>query len=198
MENKERLLLIQKAANYLNGLEEPAEVVAVIKSILPLVESGVRLTGDRSVLNPLLDSYEKNPVEFRSIVRMIIQARAQRDWSTRELKLLLVGETEEERLKWSALSINIKNEFTRKYVKNTRERLKRALNIENNKRAYDDRIRGTDRLVWEQKKWQEWTKQKEDYVRDGKEGRLSRAYIAERTAEFWDIIDDQLDKLEGR
>lgn len=198
MEQNDRLMRLGEAANYLNRLEEPDEVVVLIKSILPLVSAGARFTGDYSVLNELLESFNKNPVEFRSIIRMIIKKRVEREWSTREYKALLTGETPEEREKWTEVNVNIKNEFTRKYVSNTRDRLRRALAIHNNKLAYDNRIRGTERLAWEQKQWQAWTDEKEQYVRAGTEGRLSRAYIAEKTAEFWEIIDDRLSLAEGR
>ena len=198
MENTERLLGLQAAANYLNAIEEPAEIVATIKNLLPVVKSGARLTGDLSVINPLLDSYAANPVEFRSVIRMIIQARSDRDWSTREYKGLLSGETPAEREKWSTVSINLKKDFTRKYVKNTRDRLNRALDLHNNKLAYNDRIKGKARLDWLTEQWKKWSEEREKYVRKGNDGRMSRAEIALKTAEFWEMIDDQMDEKEGK
>jgi hypothetical protein len=146
---------------------------------------GARFTGEREILNPLLNLAMSNRDQFLRVVSLIESKRAAAGASP----LSAPPDTTYD-----------KTSYMREFMAQKRERERRAVEIENMMRGDRSPLKGRARLEFMQTQSARWKAQRDDMLaaakqRAGSQG-LKRAQEQDLIAQFWQRIDRELDELE--
>lgn len=177
------------------------DTVKRLKTLMELPGNGVKFTGEFAVYNPLLELAQHDSEAFRSVVRLIMKKRAQKNLPYSPLRALLVGETDAERELWLREAENIAAEVNRGYVASMRERLRRLVKIENMTRSPSNQLVGKSRLDFTSTMWSRWAERRLQALHAAAAakpaGRLTRKEAREVVEAFRCTIDAELDAMEA-
>jgi hypothetical protein len=181
---KEALL---EAVNHMIAETDPRYTLEALQATSTLrARHPVKLSGVLSVLNPLLELQDDNPVGFQRIQGLIDARRTHAGLAPCWPK----GDPE----KFD------KNAYQRQLMAMRRERSGRALAIENMQRTERDRLVGTNRLEYENRQLGLWGEKADILVDEAKKasgGRISRDQIAAIKQRFFESLEVELDEREA-
>ena len=144
----------------------------------------VKMTGEYSRMNPLLEAYRHDKDTYDAVVQWAIEKRKQRG-------LRPLGDERQVS----------KNDYMREFMFDLRQRWRKAVQVENLLRSDRDQLRGEPRRAFERKCSKAWSTQR-DALLDAERRRLGvqslpREVMSEVLRNFWAHIDHQLDELEA-
>lgn len=177
--------LLAEAANTLIHSSEAPEMYQTLLEVLGLpLKLPVKLTGDASVLNPLLAMARRDRSAFDRVIDLIESKRA-----SREMSPLRQPRTE---AKFD------KNEYQRELMADRRVRQIKALDIENLRRPPSSQLIGHPRMEFMRVQQGKWTDQLEAILVANKTGKtMTKAKRQAISAQFWQGIDRELEESEA-
>lgn len=177
--------LLAEAANTLINDNKAPEMFKTLLDVMGLPPTlPVKLSGEASVLNPLLTMARRDREAFNRVIDLIESKRA-----SREMSPLRQPETE---TKFD------KNEYQRELMADRRVRQIKALDIENLRRPPSSQLIGHPRMEFMRVQQGKWTDQLETLLAAHKTGKtMTKAKRQEISAQFWQGIDLQLEETEA-
>lgn len=143
-----------------------------------------KLSGEKhSWINPMIAMYRKNPEIYKTIVQ----------WAND--KRVIKGYTPliEEKSKFE------RNPYQADIMSVIRERLGRAVRVENSRRAERDELKGIPRQQFEKETTRKWSERRAKVLaaaREAKGSRLTKVEMQELLRTFWATIDAELEAAE--
>jgi hypothetical protein len=145
----------------------------------------VKLSGDSSVLNPLLTLARTNKEQFDNVL-MLIDGK-------RETKNLPALREQPPPQRFD------KNKYQAIFMDQSRVRQRRAVSVENDRRPPKDRLVGNARLEFMRQQQKQWKVRRDQVIsaaRAANGGTLSQDVYQTLLDQFWAGIDDELTEME--
>lgn len=182
---EERKELLLSAVNLLIKSPNAHELMAALEAAYSVAKiHPIKLSGDAAALNPLLDLRVSDPNTYENVLGLI------------ETKRREIGYDPLQRPKSDKFD---KTEYMRAFMDRKRERQRRAAAIENMLRPAKDALRGRSRLDFMDRQSANWKKELDALLEKSRAahgGRLSKEQIEMIRDQFWNKVDEYLDKLE--
>ena len=177
--------LLAEAANTLIHSSEAPEMYQTLLEVLGLpLKLPVKLTGEASVLNPLLAMARRDRGAFDRVIDLIESKRASREMSP-------LRQPQEEK-KFD------KNRYQAELMAERRSRAVKAASIENLRRPPSGQLVGNSRMDFMQMQLGKWSTRFKLICDAAKTGKtLSKARRQALSAEFLEAIDRELEESEA-
>lgn len=181
----EERLALAEAANTLVADADAKALYAQMRGVLDVVERNipVRLVGRPAVLNPLLRLAVEDHAAYDRLIELIERKRVGMG-----LQPLTPEETNDRRA------------YMREFMAVRRDRLRRLVELWNELRSENDRIRGAQRMQFEQVHGARW-KDEKDRREEALRARLGRRLTIEErlgvSAKLWEDVEDELAELQA-
>lgn len=179
----DRIALLH-AVNVLVSMQDAETLFGELTALLPTAKKlGVRFTGDRAVVNPLLELALDNEEQFQSVIELIERKRAEAGLPPMQPPFGGFNKTA----------------YQREFMQAKRERERRAAAIENMNRSERTQLRGRSRLDFMQAQAAKWKDRRDRLLEQArmKAGRrLRRDEVDALLQAFWSTVDRELDELE--
>lgn len=177
------------AADLLASTPDASMLFNALGAVIRLSHAGavpVALTGVAEPLNPLVDLYCVNREGYDGVLAMIEKRRAEAGLPP---------------LSPPVSDAFDKRAYMRQFMDRKRQRLNRAVDLENLDRPQRDKLRGTARLDFcdmQAAKWKVELDRRVDAARAAAGGPLDKATATAVREQFWNWIDEQLDAAEAK
>lgn len=141
----------------------------------------VGLVYPATVVSPVLQLLREDPQGFDNVMELVDSKRKDRGW---------------EPLTPDKPQGFDRNEYQREFMRNKRDRERRAVEIENYLRHARDKLIGSARLEFMRRVGNTWKKRRDQLLEDARAahgGTLSQEQVRTILAKFWQQIDVELD-----
>jgi hypothetical protein len=183
MDTNQKVALAE-AANALIDDQDAKDLYKKLQAVYELANRNVpvRLTGRAAVINPLLDMMLEDFPASERVLQLIDRKRKDRGMEALDDEVF------------------DRKAYMREFMATKRERQRRLVELTNELRSEDDKLKGSNRMEFERihaARWLDVKTEREDAMRE----RLGRRLTAEERkaviAEFWKEVDLELDELEA-
>lgn len=174
---------LAEAANTLVADADAKTLYAQMQGVLELAARNipVQLTGRPAVLNPLIELALRDEAAFDRVIELVDRKR-------KEAGLPPLGDMELDR-----------KAYMREFMAIRRERLRRLVELWNELRSENDKIRGASRLQFEQLHGARW-KDEKDRREEALRNQLGRRLTAEErrsvSTQLWEDVEEELAALQ--
>lgn len=176
---------LTEAVNTLIDDDAAKQMYAALAKILELKRQDypVELTGRYAALNPLMELAGKDEDAFERVMDLVARKRSERD-----LPPLDAGNAEKDR-----------RVYMRKFMAAKRDRQRRLIELLNQLRSENDKIKGSARLELERvhaARWLDEKDRREKAIRDESGIRMTADERSQISLFIWAEVDAELDALE--
>lgn len=175
---------LAEAANTLVSDDDAKTLFTQMQGVIEVASRKipVQLVGRPAILNPLVELALNDEGAFQRVMDLI-------DSKREKLGLPALQEVEQDR-----------KAYMREFMAIRRERLRRLVELWNELRSDNDKIRGASRLQFEQMhgaRWKDEKDRREDALRERLGRRLTADERRDISAKLWEEVEDELASLEA-
>lgn len=183
MNQDEKAALAAAASALIEDSDAPS-LYDAMEGVLELARKGlpVALTGRAAIMNPLIRLAQDNSVDFEKVMELIEAKRRERALPPLE------SDDEKRRV------------YMRDFMAVKRDRQRRLMELWNQLRSENDKIRGTRRLEFERVHANRWIGEKDRREKAARESLGRRLSMDERrriSEALWSDVDEELNLLEA-